>query len=103
MEENSEKENKYCRMCGWGSGHFALRWILGMVILLIAFCLGIMAGRLHGGYGRGHFGRFERGGRLGYPRPMMQGYQFNGYPGMMQGASGSATQAQPATTTPAKK
>ncbi len=114
MEETNKQENMSGsdyhnhNMGGmWGGcncnhhhhGHFLLRWLLGAVILLVVFGLGVKIGELKGNFGYGH-GR--TGGNMMY-------YQQR--PGMMQWGTGYALPAQtltiqqqsPATTTPAKK
>jgi len=90
-------------MCGIGGCHFnhgcwfrAVRVILGLVILLVVFCLGVMIGELKGELGRSSGYRMMHtqsyyGGGYGYAVPMMQG----GAPVRSQTAP--ATQAAPVT------
>jgi hypothetical protein len=94
-----QKDGKNCKMCGYGygRGHFGFRILLAIIVLLVVFWLGTVAGRLHSGYGRGSYG-----GSMRHPSPMMRAYPASGYPsGMMQGAPGRML-PQTATTTPAK-
>jgi hypothetical protein len=90
------------KMCGVGGGcsghgcwHRAIRLILGIAIILIVFCLGMMIGQLKGELNRGSGYRMMHtqsyyGGGYGYAVPMMQG----GAPVRSQTAP--ATQAAPA-------
>ena len=84
-----------CR-CGACQSHRVLRWILGVVILLVVFWLGMMAGGM-----RGHFG--SRAGYGRQPYPMMRSYNYGTAPRMMGAGSGSSTPAAlPRTTTGAQ-
>jgi hypothetical protein len=66
-----------CKMCGCGCGHgrhMILRWVLGLVILLIVFWVGVKVGEFKTsawGYGMGYYGGMHRGmmmRRGGYPQ-----------------------------------
>jgi hypothetical protein len=100
-EEAEQKYGKYSRM--YGHGHFGFRMLLGIIILLAVFCLGMAAGRMHSGFHRSYYGNF-RGGNMMYYYPQNGAYPVNGGPGpgMMNGYWSSATPA-PATSTPVKK
>jgi hypothetical protein len=113
MNENMNKEQdsqngsedvangqKFCKMCGsgmcyHGHRHFWLRWLLGIVILAVVFCVGVKVGEFKGAFGRGFNNRAGYNTRLN-SQPMMRGYPY-GYPsGMMQGGNGTY-QTQPST------
>jgi hypothetical protein len=67
---------KSCKMCGHGMccghRHFWLRWLLGLIILAVVFCIGEKIGEFKGEFGRG-FGNY-RG------HQMMRYYPEQAYP-----------------------
>ena len=82
-----------CGMCG-GRRFWALRWLLGLVILVIVFWLGVKIGEFKGSFegGYGFYGRMSRHGmmmggqgRMKYPLSVMM-----------------TEPTTPASTTPAK-
>lgn len=85
MEEqkNNQQHPQACN-CPWHSGyghrHFLLRWVLGILILIVVFWLGVKFGEIRGYFGYGYYG---------YPshRNMMYPYYGYGqpYPTMMNG------------------
>lgn len=90
---------KFCKMCGCGHGyhrHFWLRWLLGLIILGLVFCVGVKVGEFKSEFG-GAFGM--RGGHHTryFFKPIMQGY-----PGVMMNQGGYMMSLPKATTTPAK-
>lgn len=108
MEEktkNGHPEGCRCVMCGgwhgvWahGRGHWLLRLILGVIILLLVFWLGFKLGKLvvsiNGGYGY----LMRHGKHWGYPgyyNMMGPGYYGDGCygygPGMMRGWQGATS------------
>ena len=99
------KGQKMCgRCCGGhccgGGRHLLLRWLLGLLILVIVFWLGLKIGEfkgVFGGYG-GNYSGMPRHMRS-FNKPMMRsGYW--GYPGMM---NNNPSAAQPQTgATPQK-
>ncbi len=120
MNENMNKEQgsqespkdvangqKSCKMCGSGMcyhghhRHFWLRWLLGLVILVLVFCIGVKVGEFKGAFGRGFNNRAGYNTRFN-SQPMMRSYP-SGYPGTMM-RPGTQTFVQPdtATTTPVK-
>ena len=88
MEENTKEQMGTCehacqsgwckKLCCGGGRHIFLRWILGILILVAVFSLGIKVGEfkslVDGGYG----GRFERNRHYGAPM-MFYGYAQNEY------------------------
>lgn len=100
MEKNTNKEGKNdsAGCCHHGHGRYLiLRWILGFLILSIAFSMGVKLGE---------FKAELKSGFYGYP--MMRGYNYDrdGYYGMpMMGGYGNYpqnTQVAPKTPTPTK-
>jgi len=94
-QQNSQQEQNHWQMRNHYRGHFLLRLFIGIVILIVVFCLGVAVGSSRGSFGRGEFH-----GREGYR--MFKGY---GYPAPMpypMMAPGWPIQFQPATSTPAK-
>ncbi len=110
--ENKENKNEFDLWhCGKNWKNYALRWILGIIILIIVFGFGFklgkystfLSGGYYGNYGTGYYGSPMMGGS--YYRNMMYpgnyygnyGYGQNGYgqmgPWMMQGWN----QQQPTT------
>lgn len=65
--------------------HYLLRWVLGIIVILFVFCLGVNVGELTADY---------RGWDSGYgfgPRMMIRGYYDGGYGApMMYWGTGSA-------------
>ena len=104
MNKNPQQHESGCS-CGMCSSHHGccfghhgrylwLRWLLGILILVVTFWLGMKVGEFKGGmYGYGGFG----GHRMG-AYPMMMRTQ--GTPNMMYWTSG--TPASNPTPTPAK-
>ena len=94
MEQNKYDHPPGCRCMMCGGGQRALRWILGIIILLIVFCLGWKLGEISS---------FLRGGYYGMGPGMMQEYgnpYYYGYgPGMM-GGYGYGFAPQQSTTAP---
>lgn len=72
-----------------GRDHMVIRWLLGIIILIAVFCLGVEVGKLHsmlrGGYGRG------------YGRMMTDGYFYKTMPGPLP--QGGAVIQTPANNT----
>jgi hypothetical protein len=94
------KGQKMCGMyghCCGGHRHVLLRWLLGLLILVIVFWLGVKIGEFKGafgGYGSYYYGMPRH--MRSFNRPMMKnGYW--GYPRMM-GNTSSSTQPQSGTT-----
>jgi len=96
------------KTCGTGGGcwgkyscwYHIIRWILGIVIIVIVFCFGMMIGQLKGELGRSSGYRMMRTssyGNYGRAYPMMQ----NGQGGMMGGATGRSQTAPSAQSAPA--
>ena len=96
------KAQKMCgRCCGGhccgGGRHMLLRWLLGLLILVIVFWLGLKIGEFKGAFGG------DYGGYYGMPRHMrtfnkpMMYKSYWGYPRMM-GNTSSSTQPQSGTT-----
>ncbi len=88
MEENKKEhtgvcehmcENGWCKkMCCHGGKHILLRWILGILILIAVFSLGVKVGEFKSavyGYGGGFGWNMHRGG---YPM-MFYGYNTGDY------------------------
>ena len=69
-----------------------LRWITGIVILLVVFGLGVMVGRFHSFGSRGMM--MNRGGMYRQGMPMMR------YPGSNGGMMQNGTMPMSASTTP---
>ena len=69
-------------MCGMGGGcfghscwHHVIRWILGIAIIIIVFCFGVMIGQLKGAFESSGYRMMRRsyyGGGYGMSYPMMQ-------------------------------
>src|SRR3990167_584383 len=119
MEKNNKESKESgigdsCDHCHGFMGHnhgyhkyFVLRWVLGVVILVIVFWLGIKIGEFKGylasgmgGYGYGHHrGMMYNSGF--YPANMMQ---YWGIPAVdsSSNATDNTTTATPKTTTPKK-
>jgi|GEM_PF-1282679 hypothetical protein len=99
---------KSCKMCGHGMchcgcghRHFWLRWLLGLIILLVVFWLGVKVGEFKGAFGRG-FGRNGSYIMRSFRTPM-RAYPMGTPSGMMQGGNGHSMMTQPtATSTTAK-
>ena|SRR3989344_510700 len=105
MVEESKRNND-CFLCGDGKGHgnFVLRWVLGIVILVAIFSLGMLVGELKStlGYGGG-YGGYGMMGR-GYGINMMQrGYGYDVPYYNMMGGYGYPIQSQQSATEPVKK
>jgi hypothetical protein len=93
--------------CNCGNRHvgiFILRWMLGIVILLTVFWMGVQIGSVRSLGGGGHYGQAGYGMRSGYlPSRGMPMMRYGAVPvqqnvNAVQPAAGSAT-----TTTPVKK
>lgn len=61
--------------CGWASGHRLFRVVLGIVIALLIFWLGVKAGEFMTVFGRGYGGY---GMHRAYPMMMQSGSRFYG-------------------------
>ncbi len=80
---------------GWhGHRHFLLRFLVGIIILVIVFAVGVKLGELKSSFGHGHYS----GGRHYMMQPygtMPQFYYYGGYgqayPPMMQRGVGTST------------
>lgn len=98
MDENLNKEQPTgCKMCGHGHcrGHFIMRWLLALAVLLLIFFLGLRLGELKGSFSRGyHHGGFN----ARYQRPMI----YNTPPTMMRPGFGNSAAQSTASTTPSK-
>lgn len=84
MDDNMKSESMVCTCCGhWGGGghggwgghhgHFLLRLIIGIAILVIVFRIGVEVGEFKGmfdGPNADHW--MTRGGYNSYQRPMQQ-------------------------------
>jgi hypothetical protein len=86
---------------GMCCGHrfFWLRWLLGLIILAVVFCIGVKVGEFKGAFGP------DFGGYRGHQ--MMRYYPRQAYPlglpsGMMQSGGTWVVQTNSATATPAK-
>lgn len=82
--------------CGGWHKHLWLRWLLGLIILGIVFCIGFKIGEFKASFENEWFGGF---GGAGYGYRMMQGRSGNMFyygPGMMY-QTPSTNQAAPAT------
>jgi len=69
-ENSTYNSGKAGHMCGYHR-HYGLRLLLGVIILLVVFAIGVKVGEL-----KSHFGR-SRGGYMmmgHYPNPMMRAY-----------------------------
>jgi len=75
--------------------YFVLRWVLGLLILAIVFCLGLKIGEFKSEVYGGNYGGY------GQTHRMMPYYQNQGWPVMYQ-SSGQATVPPAVTQTPAK-
>ena len=106
MDNNMPGQNPHscdhCNMNGHngccGHGHhryFVLRWVLGLLILAIVFCLGLKIGEFKSEVYGGNYGGY------GQTHRMMPYYQNQGWPVMYQ-SSGQATVPPAATQTPTK-
>ncbi len=85
MEETNKLEqaskHEHCYMCHGHEGmacayhqrHLLLRWLLGVLILVVTFWLGFKLGEIKGIYGDGGFGY----GRMWYGQPQMY-YRWGG-------------------------
>jgi|GEM_PF-3402971 len=84
----------WCNCGGHGyHRHFVLRWILGIILLAVVFCLGFKLGFLHANmYGYGGYGDHHR------DYPMMRYYDM---PAPMMTAPQNSAPAQPAAPAPA--
>lgn len=79
MDENkgqmSQSQGCGCRMCGHGHGHgnFALRLVLGLIILWCVFWLGMQIGEFKGSLesGYGNYGGYSSMHNMYYRSPMM--------------------------------
>ncbi len=117
MEEHNNKTCG-CGSCGcmgmghWGGGHMLVRVVIGLLMLLAAFWVGVKVGELQSEL-YGYFGNCYGGYCRAYPMMMCDGYgggaygSWNGY-GMMGGAlpptaiPGAAGAAGAATSTTVK-
>lgn len=107
MEDNKSDmghdmgHGEYCHCHGHGFGHrfVLLRWILGIIILGMVFCLGMMIGQFRGAYGDsfGGYGGYGHHGMMRYQQPMPMMYYGN--QGMMGTPQQSPAQSAPATPT----
>jgi hypothetical protein len=65
MERNKDKDGAVCSCAncstwsGYGHRYFALRWLLGLIVIAMAFGLGLKVGEFKG-YFDGMFGRNDR-------------------------------------------
>ena len=89
-------EGKTCGMggccCGHGGWYRVIRWVLGIAIIMIVFCFGMMIGQLKGELGSGRrMMRMPSYGGYGRAYPMMQ----NGSASMM---GGTPTKVTPPTS-----
>ena len=92
---SSCKCGKYGLMCG--HRHFLLRWLVGVVILVIIFCIGVKVGEMKSGFGYGH--HYRGGYNMMYGKtPIMRAYPM-GLPSQIMQGSGAASTA---TGTPTK-
>ena len=115
MEENQQgldksSEGHYHGMgkgmchCGFGHRYVLLRWLLGIIILAMVFCLGVKIGEFKGSFG-GEFGGY--GSYHGHHRMMKQPMYYGGYM-MDNGMMGSSDKmmppqvAQPQSAAPVK-
>jgi len=87
MQHADGSKCSMCGMCGMGGGcfghscwHHVIRWILGIAIIIIVFCFGVMIGQLKGAFESSGYRMMRTsyyGGGYGNAYPMMQGQ--NGY------------------------
>lgn len=107
MDETNKEQATFepCSMCrkyGCSHRHYALRWILGLIILAIVFWLGIKLGEFKGAFG-GYYGGYFGERHMRFNRPMMYG-QWG--PGMMGNyfyqAQPVPQPTQPSTNQPTK-
>ncbi len=91
-------ENKFCQWCS--SPKNWLRWIIGAVIIMMVFCVGLATGRFSSFSRYGGQCGIERGGfqQGGYGRPMMRGGR-NGRYFAPNNTNGATQTGQPAPTT----
>jgi hypothetical protein len=78
-------------MCCHGRRFFLLRWLLGLFILAIVFCLGFKLGEFKGSFGYGYVPGFHQNRSMMKWNQKYYPYMMNQIPNMMR-----------ATTTPAK-
>jgi len=96
-EENS---NRPWHRWHHGHEHMVLRWLLGILILIGVFCLGVHVGKFHaefGGYGHGGFG--HRGPVRGY---RMMGQPMGTFNAPVAPQTAPAANAQPQPAAPQK-
>lgn len=81
MDEKTKHMCEGCMHGFCGGGHGALRWVIGALILIMIFWMGMRIGELksemYGDYGYGRYGnqtRMMRGGYNVYGPGMMYGY-----------------------------
>lgn len=97
----NDSNGKCGEHCGHGFGchksFFFVRWIFGLIILLMVFCVGVAVGKFAGEvdrygehYGMMQYGRYNSG--YGYGPGMMQGWVF-------QTPTGTQTTVSAAKTT----
>ncbi len=89
-----------CSCHGYGHKHFVLRWLLGIVMLVIVFYLGVKVGEFKGELRSAYYG--------GYGRYMMEGYgpdDYNGWygQGMMKVLPGTPATPPASNTAPTNK
>ena len=99
-----EKCNEYC-LHGMGHKHYVLRLVLGVIILVAVYSLGVQVGEFRASFGGNYgYGRhsYMMGGFGGqYPTMMGGGYYGGQYAPMMGGWYAAPTQQQSATSAPA--
>ncbi|MEK7634796.1 MAG: hypothetical protein AAB396_02895 [Patescibacteria group bacterium] len=78
MENNQDNKCNKCIFCLEKGKHTVfIRWVLGIIILVVVFSFGIKLGKFSSFINQGYYGYGQ-----GYGSPMMQGY--SGFPrGMM--------------------
>ena len=81
--------------CSYHHRHFVLRWLLGLLILVLVFWMGYKLGELRGAFGGSEFGSFGHG----YNRM----YMFKGVPGGQMMPPGGMMQYWTTTSTPPAK
>ncbi len=94
MKEAGDKTCVYGCGCGWSHGHRALLIILGIIILLVVFWVGVKVGEFRT-IVRGYNSYGSRGGYSAGYRPMGRTIGGGGYPGQ---APAAATGTAPAPT-----